>query len=57
MILLVWLSVLAGACHHVYGKDGSIVRLSIPIHGSKPLRVGLLRHLAKLAKIFDEDLW
>jgi hypothetical protein len=37
-------------------KPGSVVRLSIPIHGSKPLRVGLLRHLAKLAEIPDEEL-
>ena len=34
----------------------SIVRLSIPIHGKKPLKTGLLRHLAKLAEISDDDL-
>jgi len=33
--------------HHVYVKPGSNVRLSVPIHGSKPLREGLLRHLLK----------
>jgi predicted RNA binding protein YcfA (HicA-like mRNA interferase family) len=32
------------------------VRLSIPIHGNKPLKIGLLRHLAKLAELSDEDL-
>jgi predicted RNA binding protein YcfA (HicA-like mRNA interferase family) len=42
--------------HHIYGKSGSIVRLSIPIHGSKPLKSGLLRHLAKLADVSDEEL-
>jgi predicted RNA binding protein YcfA (HicA-like mRNA interferase family) len=42
--------------HHIYGKSGSVVRLSIPIHGNKPLKFGLLRHLAKLADIQDEDL-
>jgi predicted RNA binding protein YcfA (HicA-like mRNA interferase family) len=41
--------------HHIYGRDGSIVRLSIPIHGSKPLKTGLLRHLIKLAEIPDID--
>jgi predicted RNA binding protein YcfA (HicA-like mRNA interferase family) len=40
--------------HHIYGKSGSIVRLSIPIHGSK--KTGLLRHLAKLAELSDDDL-
>ncbi len=22
--------------HHVYGKEGNVVRLSVPIHGNKP---------------------
>jgi predicted RNA binding protein YcfA (HicA-like mRNA interferase family) len=42
--------------HHIYGKPGSAVRLSIPIHGNRPLKVGLLRHLAKLAEIPDEEI-
>jgi predicted RNA binding protein YcfA (HicA-like mRNA interferase family) len=42
--------------HHIYGKSGSIVRLSVPIHGSKPLKMGLLRHLMKLADLSDDDL-
>jgi predicted RNA binding protein YcfA (HicA-like mRNA interferase family) len=40
--------------HHIYGTPGSIVRLSIPIHGNHPLKTGLLRHLAKLAEVEDE---
>jgi predicted RNA binding protein YcfA (HicA-like mRNA interferase family) len=35
---------------------GAVVRLSIPIHGNKPLKRGLLRHLAKMAEIPDEEL-
>jgi hypothetical protein len=30
--------------------------LSIPIHGNKPLKIGLLHHLAKLANIPDVEL-
>jgi hypothetical protein len=41
---------------HIYGKTGSVVRSSIPIHRKRPLKVCLLRHLAKLAKIPDEEL-
>jgi hypothetical protein len=37
-------------------KPGSTVRLSIPIHGNRPLKLGLLRHLAKLAEIPDGEL-
>jgi predicted RNA binding protein YcfA (HicA-like mRNA interferase family) len=37
--------------HHIYGKPDSNVRLSVPIHGNKPLKTGLLRHLLKLAEL------
>lgn len=42
--------------HHIFGKSGSVVRLSIPIHGNKPLKTGLLRHLLKMAGLDDTDL-
>jgi predicted RNA binding protein YcfA (HicA-like mRNA interferase family) len=42
--------------HHIYGKEGSAVRLSVPVHGNKPLKVGLLAHLLKLAGLTEEDL-
>ena len=35
--------------------SGSVVRLSIPIHGNRPLKKGLLGHLAKLAEIPDDN--
>ena len=41
--------------HHIYGKPGSVIRLSIPIHGNRLLKTGLLRHLAKLAEILEDD--
>jgi len=41
--------------HHIYGKPGSIVRLSVPVHGSSPLKIGLLRHLLKMAGL-EEDI-
>jgi predicted RNA binding protein YcfA (HicA-like mRNA interferase family) len=42
--------------HHIYGKPESVVRLSIPIHGNKPLKSGLLRHLLKMAGIDENEL-
>ena len=42
--------------YHIYGKPGSVVRLSIPIHGNKPLKMGLLRHLAKISQIPDAEI-
>jgi predicted RNA binding protein YcfA (HicA-like mRNA interferase family) len=31
--------------HHIYGKSGSVVRLSVPIHGNRPLKTGLLAEI------------
>jgi predicted RNA binding protein YcfA (HicA-like mRNA interferase family) len=42
--------------HHIYGKAGSDVRLSVPIHGNRPIKMGLLRHIMKLAGITEADL-
>ena len=51
-----WQLLRIAGSHHIYGKAGSVVRLSIPIHGNRPLKIGLLRHLAKLAEVSDDDL-
>lgn len=42
--------------HHIYGKAGSVVRLSIPIHANKPLKIGILRHLLRQAGLTESDL-
>ena len=42
--------------HHIYGKPGSIVRLSVPIHGNKPLKTGLLKHLLKRGGLSESAL-
>src|SRR5436309_15158557 len=39
--------------HHIYGKAGSNVRLSVPIHGNQSIKVGLLRHLMKMADLTE----
>jgi predicted RNA binding protein YcfA (HicA-like mRNA interferase family) len=51
-----WTLLRVSGSHHIYGKSGNVVRLSIPIHGNKPLKTGLLQHLAKLAELSDDDL-
>jgi predicted RNA binding protein YcfA (HicA-like mRNA interferase family) len=42
--------------HHIYGKQGSIVRISVPIHGNKPLKTGLLKHLLRMAGLEESQL-
>ncbi|MDP3897845.1 MAG: type II toxin-antitoxin system HicA family toxin [Mesorhizobium sp.] len=51
-----WRLLRIAGSHHIYGKAGSDIRLSIPIHGNKPLKGGLARHLMKLAGISPADL-
>lgn len=51
-----WTLLRVHGSHHIYGKPGSVIRLSIPIHGNQPLKIGLLRHLMKLADIAESDL-
>jgi len=50
-----WALLRISGSHHIYGKTGSIVRLSIPIHGNKPLKNGLLRHLLKNSGIPEAE--
>jgi predicted RNA binding protein YcfA (HicA-like mRNA interferase family) len=42
--------------HYIYGRAGSDVRLSVPIHGNQALKTGLLRHLMKMAGLSESDL-
>jgi predicted RNA binding protein YcfA (HicA-like mRNA interferase family) len=51
-----WRLLRVNGSHHIYGKDGAEVRLSIPVHGNIPLKTGLLRHLAKLSGVPEDEL-
>lgn len=51
-----WICRRVSSSHHVYTKSDSDVRLSVPIHSSKPMREGLLRHLMKMAGIPEDAL-
>ena len=42
--------------HHIYAKAGNPARLSVPIHSNTPLKVGLLKHLMKIANINENEL-
>ena len=51
-----WKLLRINGSHHIYGREGVDVRLSVPIHGNRPLKIGLLRHLAKIGEIPESDL-
>lgn len=37
--------------HHILTKANSDIRLSVPVHGNKSLKIGLQKALLKLAEI------
>jgi predicted RNA binding protein YcfA (HicA-like mRNA interferase family) len=42
--------------HHIYVMAGRRERIVIPIHGNRPLKIGLLRALIKIAGLTESDL-
>ena len=42
--------------HHIDAKAGHPARISIPVHGNTPLKLGLQRALMNLANIGESDL-
>ncbi|MCZ7665135.1 MAG: type II toxin-antitoxin system HicA family toxin [Thermoleophilia bacterium] len=51
-----WTLLRVHGSHHIYGKPGCMVRLSIPVHEHRDLKAGLLKHLMKLAELSEDDL-
>ncbi len=51
-----WLLMRIQGSHHIYAKAGSVVRLSVPVHGNRPLKIGLLSFLLKAAELSEDDL-
>ena len=42
--------------HHVYIMDGRQERIVIPFHGTKPLKIGLLKSLMNIAGLSELDI-
>jgi predicted RNA binding protein YcfA (HicA-like mRNA interferase family) len=51
-----WQLIRIQGSHHIYGKPGEVTRISVPIHGNKDLKSGLLRHFMKQAGLSENDL-
>ena len=42
--------------HHIFAKVGSIVRVSVPVHANKSLKIGLQKHHMKIVGIDESEL-
>jgi predicted RNA binding protein YcfA (HicA-like mRNA interferase family) len=51
-----WVLLRVHGSHHIYGRESSPVRLSIPMHEGRDLKMGLVRHLMKMADVTEDDL-
>jgi len=51
-----WRSVRIHGSHHIYMKEGTIIRISVPVHRNKTLKIGLLKYFMKVAGLDEEDL-
>ena len=51
-----WQLLRVNGSHFIYSKEGIQIRISVPLHGNSPLKMGLQRHLMKLAEIDQGEL-
>lgn len=51
-----WILLRVKGSHYIYGKAGSEVRISVPIHGNQSLKTGMVRHFLKMAGMLESDL-
>ena len=41
--------------HHVYMKQEKRERISVPVHGNKDLKIGMLKAIMKIAEIIEDE--
>jgi predicted RNA binding protein YcfA (HicA-like mRNA interferase family) len=51
-----WLLARSKGSHYIFIKDGRPERLVIPIHGNRPLKIGLLRSQMKIAGLTEDEI-
>ena len=48
-----WTLARINGSHHVYTKEGTVFRISVPVHQNKDLKIGLLKSFMKIADISE----
>ncbi|NLV46528.1 MAG: type II toxin-antitoxin system HicA family toxin [Candidatus Hydrogenedentes bacterium] len=51
-----WTRLRIQGSHYIYGRTGSIVRISVPVHANQTLKRGLLLHLLKCAGLNESEV-
>jgi len=42
--------------HYIFTKEGRQERIVVPVHGNRPLKIGLLKHQMKIAGLAESEL-
>lgn len=42
--------------HHIYARSGEPARITVPVHANSRLKIGLQKHLMKIAGLDESDL-
>ncbi len=51
-----WYLARINGSHHIYIKEGRDERISLPIHTNKHIKLGLLKHILKIADIPENEI-
>ena len=51
-----WRLLRINGSHHIFGKEGERVRISVPIHANEALKPGLLSYFLKQSGLQESDL-
>jgi predicted RNA binding protein YcfA (HicA-like mRNA interferase family) len=51
-----WILQRVNGSHHIFTKAGQQERIVVPVHGNRPLKIGLLKHQMKIAGLTEADL-
>lgn len=51
-----WNLLRVNGCHFIYSKKGCTEIISVPVHKNQCLKMGLLKHLMRIANISENEL-
>jgi len=51
-----WVLLRVKGSHYIFGREGSKIRISVPMHGNRTMKHGLIRRVLGLAGLSEDDL-
>jgi predicted RNA binding protein YcfA (HicA-like mRNA interferase family) len=51
-----WTHIRTSSSHHIYGRPGNPIVISVPVHGNQDLTTGMQRTIMRQAGLTDADL-